>query len=100
VQTLPGRLAFTISGADPTANGLWAVDGDSSTMTRLNSLPSNPAADTVWVPDSSGLLFIISGSGNPQAARNILYIAANGSQHFSLTGWLGNRIADFHWVNP
>jgi hypothetical protein len=98
VQSIPGRLTFTISGADPTANGLWAVDGDGSTMTRLNSLPSNPAADAVWVPDNSGLLFIISGS--PQAAGNVLYVAANGSQPFSLINWLGPRIADFHWVNP
>jgi hypothetical protein len=98
MQVIPGRLTFTISGADSTANGLWAVDGDASAMTRLNSLPSSLAADAVWVPDNSGLLFILSGSS--QAAGNILYVAANGSQPFSLVSWLGSRIADFHWVNP
>lgn len=96
VQAVPGRITFTISGADPTANGLWAVDGDSATMTRLNTLPTNSIADVSWAPDSSGLLLTVPG--NAQAAGNILYLPANGSQPFSLISWLGYRIADFHWA--
>jgi hypothetical protein len=98
IQSLPGRITFTISGADTAVNGLWGVDGDSSTMTRLNGLPSNSIATAEWTPDSSGLL--LTTPGTTQSASNILYVAADGSQPFSLTGWLGFRIADFHWMNP
>lgn len=98
VQTTIGRLVLTISSSDAAANGLWAYDGNAATMTKLNSLPSNPIANAQWTPDNSGVLLTIPGTA--QAAGNILFVAADGRQPFSLISWLGYRIADFHWLNP
>jgi hypothetical protein len=90
VQMASERLLFIIQGTNSAMDGLWAVDGDSSTMRRLNKIVPDTFLPVVWAPDGSGALLPAEG--------DVVYVAAGSSRPFSLGSWLGFGIADWHWV--
>ena len=94
IQSVSPPHRITIIGDDQAEGGLWQANGGPADLFRLNAVPEEPAVNT-WVPDGSGLLastFDTTGIGSDW------YIAADGSELFSLSDWLGGRVSDGHWV--